>query len=235
MDERDDGLSEQAMTILGLIAEGRSYDQILQRHPALTYFDIFAAAREALDLLRATSTTPLRLDAPTLAEPDAPTLSVLPEPHAQSAAPDIQPADPAPVKRLPAHIERARATHSRAWARWTRDEDAKLTALFRQGTSRKEIGEALGRQRGAIERRLLKLGLISDADGEDGIAATTASDLPVLKLPVLEPPALELPAADSRSLPPAPRRRRSQSAPPTTIVPGWEAFRDRLSPDQDEA
>jgi hypothetical protein len=43
-------LSETARTVLGLIAEGRSYDQILQQHADLTYLDIFAAAREALDL-----------------------------------------------------------------------------------------------------------------------------------------------------------------------------------------
>ncbi len=44
-------LPETARRVLGLIAEGRSYDQILQQHPELTYFDIFAAAREALELV----------------------------------------------------------------------------------------------------------------------------------------------------------------------------------------
>jgi hypothetical protein len=48
-------LSETARTILGLIAEGRSYDQILRQHLGLTYFDIFAAAREALALPLATA------------------------------------------------------------------------------------------------------------------------------------------------------------------------------------
>ena len=52
-------LSETARTILGLIAEGRSYDQILQQRPELTYFDIFAAAREALELAE---TAPLAPD-----------------------------------------------------------------------------------------------------------------------------------------------------------------------------
>jgi hypothetical protein len=228
VDERDDGLSDQAVTILGLIAEGRSYDQILQRHPTLTYFDIFAAAREALGLRQATSTTPQRLDTPARLEPDEPTVRAFPEPD--DHPPERVPAEPAPATARPSFIDRARATHSRAWARWTRDEDARLTALFRQGASREVIGEALGRQRGAIERRLLKLGLIAGADGEDAIDATPARTLPVLESSLLEPP-----ASDVRPSPPAPRRRRSQSAPPTSIVPGWEAFRDRLSPDQDEA
>jgi hypothetical protein len=266
VDERDDGLSDQAMTILGLIAEGRSYDQILRRHPALTYFDIFAAARAALDLLQTTSTTPQRLDAPAPAEPDRPpykrpespespdgldlnasanadgeletadwTARACAEPDGRPTEPDAGPAEPAPVKRLPAHIERARATHSRAWARWTRDEDAKLTALFRQGASRAAIGEALGRQPGAIERRLLKLGLIAEADGEGAVAVTAAPDLSFPPLPVHAPPVSGPPDSAARPAPTAPPRRRTQATQHTAIVPGWEAFRDRLSPDQDEA
>jgi hypothetical protein len=41
-------LSDQAVTILGLIAEGRSYDQILSRNPSFTYAHIFESAKEAL-------------------------------------------------------------------------------------------------------------------------------------------------------------------------------------------
>jgi hypothetical protein len=43
-------LSPDAVTVLTMIAEGHSYEQILAAHPALTYLDIFKAAREALDL-----------------------------------------------------------------------------------------------------------------------------------------------------------------------------------------
>jgi hypothetical protein len=42
-------LSRTAATVLTMIAEGHSYEQILAAHPALTYLDIFRAAREALD------------------------------------------------------------------------------------------------------------------------------------------------------------------------------------------
>jgi len=41
-------LGEKSATILGLIAEGYSYSQIVDGHPGITYLDIFAAAEEAL-------------------------------------------------------------------------------------------------------------------------------------------------------------------------------------------
>ena len=43
-------LSAQSVTVLKLIAEGRSYEQILVLQPDLTYRDIFDAAREALEM-----------------------------------------------------------------------------------------------------------------------------------------------------------------------------------------
>ena len=150
MDERDGVLSEQSTTILGLIAEGRSYEQILQRHPTLTYFDVFAAAREALDRLQAPAPEPTEEH------------RML---HHLANAAEVGDGEAPPEKRLPLHIERARKTHRRAWARWTRDEDAQLTTLFQQGAARSEIEQQLGRQPGAITGRLLKLGLISE-DGD---------------------------------------------------------------------
>jgi len=42
-------LSQKSRTVLALIAAGRTYEQILSLHPELTYHDIFAAAREALE------------------------------------------------------------------------------------------------------------------------------------------------------------------------------------------
>jgi len=41
-------LSKKAVKVLSLIAEGRSYGQIVGSHPDITYRDIFDAAREAL-------------------------------------------------------------------------------------------------------------------------------------------------------------------------------------------
>jgi hypothetical protein len=42
----------KSRTVLALIAEGRTYEQILSLHPELTYYDIFAAAKEALAYLQ---------------------------------------------------------------------------------------------------------------------------------------------------------------------------------------
>jgi hypothetical protein len=135
-------LSERARRILGLIAEGRSYDQILQQHPELTYFDIFAAAREALELVRPTPPEPMPVPSP---PPSLPVeLLPLPTPH----------------QKPPSFVERARARHGRAFTRWSREEDARLEQLFRAGTPRSEIVRLLDRHEGAIERRLEKLGLI---------------------------------------------------------------------------
>jgi hypothetical protein len=47
--EQGSRLSRTSRTVLAGIAEGRTYEQILALHPELTYRDIFAAAREALE------------------------------------------------------------------------------------------------------------------------------------------------------------------------------------------
>ncbi|EDM71448.1 hypothetical protein RAZWK3B_14544 [Roseobacter sp. AzwK-3b] len=43
-------LSPRSRTVLEAIASGLSYAQIIERNPSVTYPDIFAAAKEALDL-----------------------------------------------------------------------------------------------------------------------------------------------------------------------------------------
>lgn len=44
------GLSRRSAAILELIAAGHNYEQVLAADPKLTYLDIFAAAREALEV-----------------------------------------------------------------------------------------------------------------------------------------------------------------------------------------
>src|SRR5438034_580498 len=44
------GLSEKSRTVLRLIADGHSYEQIVNGHPDISYLDIFQAAEEALRL-----------------------------------------------------------------------------------------------------------------------------------------------------------------------------------------
>ena len=48
--EKRGGLSARATTVLRLISQGHSYDQILSLHPQMTYLDIFNAAQEALEM-----------------------------------------------------------------------------------------------------------------------------------------------------------------------------------------
>ena len=166
MDQVEAPLSAQARAILQLIAAGRSYDQILLHHPDLTYGDIFAAADEALAKLPATPTGADDTAHQPQASPAAATAS---EPD---SLPDQSPA------RLPTFIERARQTHRRAWARWTPDEDAQMERLFRHGAHLAEIGQALGRHHGAIKQRLVKLGLVSNADDEPGLLLKPADAPP---------------------------------------------------------
>lgn len=44
-------LSAKSRSILSLIAQGYSYQQILDIYPVFTYIDIFEAAKEALDVI----------------------------------------------------------------------------------------------------------------------------------------------------------------------------------------
>ncbi|HEY3912845.1 MAG TPA: hypothetical protein VGN61_00045 [Verrucomicrobiae bacterium] len=55
--------------------------------------------------------------------------------------------------------EEIRHDHPRAYEKWRTEEDGKLSALFHQGKSVKEIAATLHRQEGAIRSRLVKLNL----------------------------------------------------------------------------
>ncbi len=48
--KKEQELSSQSIAVLKLIADGRSYGQILALCPDLTYLDIFRAAEEALQM-----------------------------------------------------------------------------------------------------------------------------------------------------------------------------------------
>ena len=50
MDEKNKRFSVKSRKILDLISKGHSYDQILLMDDTITYFDIFNAANEALEL-----------------------------------------------------------------------------------------------------------------------------------------------------------------------------------------
>lgn len=58
------------------------------------------------------------------------------------------------------NLEKIRSDHPRAYEKWDSVEDEKLVALHNSGVSLEQIAEALQRQRGAIQSRLRKKGLI---------------------------------------------------------------------------
>lgn len=55
-------LSAKAVAVMEMIAQGHSYDQILQAYPAFTYHDIFEAAEDVLKLANTGETYADRLE-----------------------------------------------------------------------------------------------------------------------------------------------------------------------------
>lgn len=53
MAKEEKRLSARSVTVLQLISEGHTYDQILALQPDMTYLDIFDAAQEALEVVEA--------------------------------------------------------------------------------------------------------------------------------------------------------------------------------------
>ena len=112
-------LSSKSVAVLDLIAQGHTYEKILALRSDLTYLDIFAAAREALDLA--------------------------------AAAGD---------NRNAVRLADIRKAYTRAYEKWTDEEDASLVELVQAGESIENIARALQRQPGAIRSRTMKLHLI---------------------------------------------------------------------------
>ena len=78
-----------------------------------------------------------------------------------SRAPGSEPARP----RMPwtpqgSALDAMRATHAKAYAPWTRDEDGDLKRRHQAGETVDAIAAAFGRKPGAIRSRLKKLGLV---------------------------------------------------------------------------
>jgi DNA-binding CsgD family transcriptional regulator len=58
-------------------------------------------------------------------------------------------------------LEEIQQLHPRAYEKWTDEEDAQLTELFRSGKTAQQTAETLQRQPSAVRSRLKKLNLIS--------------------------------------------------------------------------
>ncbi len=57
-------------------------------------------------------------------------------------------------------LDKLRAKHPNAYRPWSREDDDKLTAMFREGEKVSELVKEFGRQRGSINARLIRLGLV---------------------------------------------------------------------------
>ena len=115
-------LSDKSAAVLAMIGQGQSYSQIVDSRPDISYLDIFAAADEALRILRLPSDYEARIAA---------------------------------VKR----------EHSRAYERWTEEEDNELAGLQAEGESIEVMAHHLGRQPSAVRSRLDKQALDKQRTG----------------------------------------------------------------------
>jgi hypothetical protein len=59
-------------------------------------------------------------------------------------------------------IEAARKNHPNAFRPWTTEEEETLSELYKNGATKDELVEALGRQPGGIATRLRTLGLLPE-------------------------------------------------------------------------
>ena len=78
------------------------------------------------------------------------------EPSAESSKLQTTDNKQAPNSKL----EKMREKHPNAYRPWSKDDDAKLTELFRASTKVSQLVKEFGRQRGAINSRLIRLGLV---------------------------------------------------------------------------
>ncbi len=59
-------------------------------------------------------------------------------------------------------VDTIRKKHKNAYKSWSEEDDEKLTELYTAGNDVDEISTSLGRQKGSIRSRLVKLGLVSE-------------------------------------------------------------------------
>lgn len=130
---RDTGI--RVTDVLDLLAEGNTPEQIVKRRPKLTLTDVLAAAAFARDIVTnyITAEDEISIDG---------FITV----HAKSS-------------RI-VDVTKVREEYPRAYEKWRPAEDTELTALFHKRMGIEEMSKRLKRQPGAINARLLRLGLI---------------------------------------------------------------------------
>lgn len=128
--------------VLDLLAEGNSLDQIVKRQPKLTMTDILAAIAFARDIV----TNYVTAD-------DEINIGGFITIHAKSS-------------RV-VDVTKVREEYPRAYEKWRPAEDTELTGLFHRRFGIEEMAKKLRRQPGAINARLLRLGLIKPRQQPD--------------------------------------------------------------------
>ena len=74
--------------------------------------------------------------------------------------------DPADIKKEKesgeglSRLQKMRQKHPNAYKAWSAEDDARLTELFRDNAKVSTLVKEFGRQRGAINSRLIRLGLV---------------------------------------------------------------------------
>jgi len=137
---RDTGI--RVTEVLDMLAEGNTVEQIVKRHPKLLSTDILAAVAFARDIV----TNYVTAD-------DEINIGGFITVHARAS-------------RV-VDVTKVREQYPRAYEKWRPAEDNQLTGLFHQRAGIEEMSRQLQRQPGAVNARLLKLGLITARDTPD--------------------------------------------------------------------
>ena len=128
--------------VLRLIAKGFSYPQILQTLPDLVVADIQASAKLALTFLEQYVTAEGRISLDHVIQITASAGRIV-------------------------NLSKVREQHPRAFMAWKTTEETRLIEEFRSGMPVEEIARHHQRKVTAIQKRLIKLGLIQASDRED--------------------------------------------------------------------
>ena len=124
--------------VLGLIAAGYSYKQVLETHVSLSLGDIMLAAKVARELIEKVNTVEQELKV------EGELTFVVKGGQFKS-------------------MDELKKDHPRAFEKWTEQEHTDVERMFKAGDSIKTIAEKLQRSYGSIKARLIKLGLIDES------------------------------------------------------------------------
>ncbi len=129
--------------VLGLIARGYSYKQVLETHPSLSLGDIMLSAKVALDLIGKVVMVEDELKV------EGELKFVVKGGQFRS-------------------VDELKKDHPRAFEKWTDQERQDVERMFKAGDSIKTIAEKLQRSYGSIKARLIRMDLIDESGSRVG-------------------------------------------------------------------